>query len=291
MSVKSRIKSQRSQTTIYLILAAIVVVVLFGFFFVQSWIKDTMKMSLDEALGAYYYKQLSSNIEMQQEIINKEKDIVVGWSYDTMEGYLSENEKKLEIPKSVDIDKDSATERLSKVFDNVMDSDCIKMQLITDSDTKNVNEASVNTWWTTVAYAEEKTPTGYKLTDDSCAIMASAMVAALNADGKLSTNTIEVESDYITSNTENISKIQEVKSTTGNIITTLVKNATNDSEIEEVDVKVSDTVSNHRNDMNHFGFSSPENTSQYSNLNSEIKKLFKIFEDIIEENKDKNFIE
>ena len=56
-------------------------------------------------------------------------------------------------------------------------------------------------------------------------------------------------------------------------------------------VKVSDTVSNHRNDMNHFGFSSPENTSQYSNLNNEIKKLFKTFEDIIEENKDKNFIE
>lgn len=56
-------------------------------------------------------------------------------------------------------------------------------------------------------------------------------------------------------------------------------------------VKVSDTVSKHRNDMNHFGFSSPNNTSQYSNLNSEVKKLFKVFEDIVEENKDKNFIE
>lgn len=56
-------------------------------------------------------------------------------------------------------------------------------------------------------------------------------------------------------------------------------------------VKVSDTVSKHRNDMNHFGFSSPKNTAQYSNLNSEIKNLFKTFEDIIEENKDKNFIE
>lgn len=239
------------------LIALSVIGIIMGGFYLFSNNDKKIKMPLDEALSAYYYSELVNNVSQQQNIINDQKNQVVQWSYETINSYLKENKEDFDIVQLASIDDQKAESRLGVIYDNIRSGEYLKVEQIkenthdTDGQATGVTKlkAEGNLWTSTAQAAETITGEGYKLTDESCAIVASAMVGAMNFDGSLSSNNVSVSEDFVLGNQQNIKDVRYVKQNVEGMITEIINsekavNALSLSETADIDITKDPVVVN-----------------------------------------------
>lgn len=245
----------RKKLMVFLAVILVAAMAVGGFCFFSH--NDKIKMPLDEALSAYYYNELVKDVSQQQNIISNQKDSVVSWSYEIINSYLEENKGNFDIVQAATIDSQKAEVRLGVIYDNVRNGEYLKVEQIgrgtqsVDGQAAGVTKlkAEGDLWTSTAQAAESAAGEGYKLTDESCAIMASAMVGAMNIDGSLSSNNVSVSEDFVLGSQQSIKDVRYVKQNVEGMITEIVNSeraveALSLSETNDIDITKDPVVIN-----------------------------------------------